>query len=379
MQIKKISVSSLFGMFNHTIPLNVDDGITIIHGPNGYGKSIILRMLDGLFNNRYSVLRQIPFEKFTVGFADGSLVWVEKKPPLLITINFCDSNRTAINSFSLDTNHNNISLSVLDKIIPHLERVTPAKWFYSPTGELLSLLDVLERFGHTLPFEPAQPPDWWLKVQQSIDFLLIKEERLSNIRESNVANRQYQWQQAVEEYSAELQESIKDCLAKSAKLSQSLDRTFPARLVAQMGQGTLTDDALREKLSRLEEQRSRLSEVGILEQEEESLLFPHEFIGHTKDVLEIYVHDMEQKLNVLSDLSRKISLFLAIINKRFLGKQFYFSKDTGFNFVSSVGDHLEKADLSSGEQHELVILYQLLFRTKPNSIVLIDEPETSLH
>jgi len=48
-------------------------------------------------------------------------------------------------------------------------------------------------------------------------------------------------------------------------------------------------------------------------------------------------------------------------------------------FVSSVGDHLEKAELSSGEQHELVILYQLLFRTKPNSIVLIDEPETSLH
>ena len=35
--------------------------------------------------------------------------------------------------------------------------------------------------------------------------------------------------------------------------------------------------------------------------------------------------------------------------------------------------------LSSGEQHELVILYELLFRAKSNSLILIDEPELSLH
>ena len=35
--------------------------------------------------------------------------------------------------------------------------------------------------------------------------------------------------------------------------------------------------------------------------------------------------------------------------------------------------------LSSGEQHELVIIYELLFRTDNNAIILIDEPELSLH
>lgn len=35
--------------------------------------------------------------------------------------------------------------------------------------------------------------------------------------------------------------------------------------------------------------------------------------------------------------------------------------------------------LSSGEQHELVILYELLFRTSDNSLILIDEPELSQH
>ena len=37
------------------------------------------------------------------------------------------------------------------------------------------------------------------------------------------------------------------------------------------------------------------------------------------------------------------------------------------------------ANLSSGEQHELVLFYELLFKVKPNSLILIDEPELSLH
>ena len=36
-------------------------------------------------------------------------------------------------------------------------------------------------------------------------------------------------------------------------------------------------------------------------------------------------------------------------------------------------------DLSSGEQHEVVLLYELIFNAKPDTLVLIDEPEISLH
>ena len=35
--------------------------------------------------------------------------------------------------------------------------------------------------------------------------------------------------------------------------------------------------------------------------------------------------------------------------------------------------------LSSGEQHEVVLLYELIFNVKPDILVLIDEPEISLH
>jgi len=40
---------------------------------------------------------------------------------------------------------------------------------------------------------------------------------------------------------------------------------------------------------------------------------------------------------------------------------------------------LKPADLSSGEQHELVLFHELTFGMAANSLLLIDEPEISLH
>ena len=53
--------------------------------------------------------------------------------------------------------------------------------------------------------------------------------------------------------------------------------------------------------------------------------------------------------------------------------------ELGFVFKTSRGLSLSPENLSSGEQHELVLLYDLLFNVEPGTLVLIDEPEISLH
>jgi len=62
-RITQINVTQLFGIFNHIIPLNNEEHITIIHGLNGFGKTTLLRMLNGIFHHRYSELRSIPFRR----------------------------------------------------------------------------------------------------------------------------------------------------------------------------------------------------------------------------------------------------------------------------------------------------------------------------
>ncbi|HEY1354310.1 MAG TPA: hypothetical protein VGF67_32270 [Ktedonobacteraceae bacterium] len=55
------------------------------------------------------------------------------------------------------------------------------------------------------------------------------------------------------------------------------------------------------------------------------------------------------------------------------------SRRDGFVFTAPRGTRLPLEKLSSGEQHELILFYELLFKTSPGSPIMIDEPEISLH
>ena len=78
MRLKEIRTHKLFGLFDHVIPLNMDERITIIHGPNGFGKTAILRMIAGIFGSSLSVLRSLPFDSLVLEFDDGRSLTVTK-------------------------------------------------------------------------------------------------------------------------------------------------------------------------------------------------------------------------------------------------------------------------------------------------------------
>lgn len=100
---------------------------------------------------------------------------------------------------------------------------------------------------------------------------------------------------------------------------------------------------------------------------------------HTRRVLSIYVNDEKQKLGLFDNLAKKIEFLKEAINKRFLYKRMGINKEDGYTFTTIDQKTLPSTKLSSGEQHELILLYELLFKVKPSSLILIDEPELSLH
>src|SRR5215472_15221445 len=85
-RIRQVSVTNLFGIFNHTIPLKMDEHVTIIHGPNGFGKTIMLKLLCALFSpvdplpQSYELLENIPFDELKVDFEDNTSFWISKSP-----------------------------------------------------------------------------------------------------------------------------------------------------------------------------------------------------------------------------------------------------------------------------------------------------------
>ena len=381
MRIKKITVKDLFGMFCHEIPLNMDDHITIIHGPNGIGKTILLKMLNALFRSSYEEFRNIPFRELSVDFDDGSILRLKK------TIKHGVDKSGEGNKLIFEFGKPGSKLKLYVIKFARLQEVVEGSSDYVET----IMKNWLRRgvsenpatFSGKSPQKIENEPYWLTEIQESIRIRFIETQRLLSFPDSR-SRRKYEESHrmtpTVLKYSEELADAIREKLAEYAALSQSLDRTFPTRLVKGNGPSKPTIDELRDDLSKLEEKRSRLMTAGLLDRGEEIDFKEFQEIDESNiNVLSVYVHDVKEKLEVLDELTDKIDLLVNIINSRFLYKKMSISKKEGFIFETSDGQSISPTDLSSGEQHELVLNYELLFKVKPNSLILIDEPELSLH
>jgi predicted ATP-binding protein involved in virulence len=300
MRIKEISVEGLFGVFNHTIPLNQEERITIIHSPNGYGKTAILRLIKSVFKGDLSTIGDTDFQRILIKFLDGHRYILNKRDNDLYSY-FKDSKQ--LNS-------------------DEIQKFTQA--IYNTKILFISIERVDE---------------------QQINFLIAKIEKTAK------------------EY---------------AELSQILESTYPTRLVEK--KNAFEINTLKERLKDIEEKQAELISIGLFDaQTLTNTSFIEKVNDSNKVALSLYVEDMSKKLSVFDQLEQKVEILCDIINSRFLYKKMFVSKDKGIYFKDNNGVELRFYQLSSGEKHELVMFYELLFNVEEDTLVLIDEPEISLH
>lgn len=410
MRITRISVKKLFGTFNHTIDLNLNDRITIIHGPNGVGKTTLLKLVDALFNKQGDELRSVPFRELIISFDNGSDLSLKNNCPQLkesvLKKNSKDENQFLLSykrkdqkpldwpsDLRLDPREYRVPLSFIERVIPNLQRVGSTRWIDEKTGDILSLEKVMQLYGSSLPPEfRAITPNWPLWFDEYFEFIsirFIRAQRLLLVNKESESNRYHgsliddekklQVSDAVLNYSYHLKEIIHQKLAESSTLNQSLDRTFPQRLIENhKNEIIIQKDELLQRLTAVEEKRKFLIGVGLYDPEKEPVPNPEIGDEHIQSVLSVYVQDQEEKLSIYSELAGRIDLLENLINSRFLYKRMRIDKEKGFAFETDQGP-LSPTKLSSGEQHELILIYELLFLTKKETLVFIDEPELSFH
>jgi predicted ATPase len=396
MRITRIEVDRLFNTFNHVIPLSSSEPITIMIGPNGFGKTTILRMINTVFNQSMRGLARIPFTELRIHLDNGGALSVTR------TVN--DTGTADIDLyFVIDKLRHSFRpepvgrevdfpLSAIERFVPELERVGPEEWRNARTGEFMVLEQVLDRYWENLPTSSTlrQTPDWLKELRDSLKVRLIDTERLTQpLALDSKSNRPLTHARAmpartVRRYAEELGGLVKKTLADYGELSQSLDRTFPARLVAQPSQLKIPRDQLRQELAQVEERRKQIIDAGLLREEHRYSYFPFEVPDldqveeSRQSVLAVYANDAREKLNVFNELYRRVAALTGIANSRLLHKRVIVGPE-GLSVVTPGGQELAPELLSSGEQHELVILYELLFKVEGNALILIDEPELSLH
>ena len=99
---------------------------------------------------------------------------------------------------------------------------------------------------------------------------------------------------------------------------------------------------------------------------------------NVSDALQIYVEDSKKKLATFDEVYSKVSVFRDLLSKKLKPKELLINRESGAQIRRGKED-IGLAKLSSGEKHEFIMLFKLIFETPANSLVLIDEPEISLH
>ena len=409
MRLQELRVMGLFGRFDHRLKLPADERVAIMIAPNGFGKTMILRMVNTVFTRPVRAFARMPFSEFALDFDDGSTLRVVRTTEAgpegetggadaspergAVELHYTGASGKHHEPYCPDARFTESDLGfpigMIEEMVPGLDQIGRSLWRDRRIGQELDLEDVLERYGAHLPIEPqpgATTPRWLDDLRTVIPVRLIDTERLTrslpgrSVRHRRMGAGQ---ERTVRRYSEALAEQVQQILSEYGSLSQSLDRTFPARLVEETDSFESSREFLRDELAAVELKRSELVEAGLLIQDEAwpgVMSVPN--VDQLKDthqgVLAVYVRDARQKLAVFDDVLAKVNTLKRIANQRFLHKQVSISL-SGLSVNSEDGTPLELEMLSSGEQHELVLLYELLFMVTRGSHILIDEPELSLH
>ncbi len=382
MRLREIIVEGLFNTFDYHIPLNMEDQITIIHGPNGFGKTILLKMIYGLLNADFAIFRETPFEKFRLVFEDESYIEVSHKEE-----DAKNNDDEEMLTISYSEGGDDITKHEYTFFVPNndYERVIIGSSLFA---RLEDANDIARKYAK------LKKPDWYERIISSVENhfietqrLLIKASKKENFYRIRIQGKKSEKSipmiYAVNKYSQELVQEIRSTLSDYASISQQLDRDFPKRLVSQAKRSahSLTSvDEIRKELDKLEEKRTRLQKVGLWDKATDAdFQITQDVDEDSINVLSLYIEDVRDKLKVFDDLAKKVELFRKIINDKFSYKEMSISKEEGFSISSNKGDKLSPDDLSSGEQHALVLVYQMLFKIPSDALLLIDEPEISQH
>jgi predicted ATP-binding protein involved in virulence len=176
----------------------------------------------------------------------------------------------------------------------------------------------------------------------------------------------------VEKLAGEMQTLLTQKKSEEGKLSEKLTTTQFNRIKECT---PLDEKDYKERFEAFLEKYLQLEMLGIYSE-------PLQYADYTENrqYLTVFLEDFEQRVNIYKEIIPKSSLFNDVMAaKKLNNKKITITKDKGFSVITDSGQELKLSNLSSGEQQEIIFLYELLFKVKEDSLVLIDEPETSMH
>ena len=348
MKLTNIRIYNLFGLEqnNFDIHLNAKDGISLLYGINGIGKTTIIKLIKACLDCDFRILKIKKFKTIEISFEDGSIIKV-----------FRD-----------------------DDFEPGMD--IPNCWI-----GLMGFEDYPIRYEYTDTKNRSYIFSFPLKIADAIDD--IDDNRIIN-EETTFSDNDFHYFTKEGQYNYN---KIKDILSKITNV-----HTIYATKEHSSGYNSMYDIVYSENDEILYFKRDQLLKLkkdiqNMLEIIDE---FPKEDIKWYEkaqfDLIPItipFIDRLEHNAAFIKDnfgdptYERQLKLLKKIINQNFglIYKNLDFNEKDGIIFapVNKNDKPVSYKKLSFGERKLISIFFELILECKNNSIVFIDEPETSLH
>lgn len=376
--IKRLKIKRLFGRFDYDVVLN-ENILTIITGPNGFGKSTLLKIIEA-------------FNKFNIEYFDTIKfvqidIYLDNEKTFSITP-YIDGIK--INGQEFEIKSKNRNLNYKNKVRfynGHLEtKYTFQEAFmrnfieYTEENddtcfdEVNKWLEIAKRIKFSKSKQKQKLYDVIMQIKDAMTKIyFIKEQRL--IRE-DTTNDKPRVVNVIEDIPNKLKNLMSDLSENYSQIANQLDNTYPTRLFdTEMG---IDQNAYKYKMDEMSKKFEKLKEYDISDMKVFSnVLFKEE---HSK-ALKVYFDDFDKKYEVYEKYILMCDLYTQIVNDRLSFKKVKISKEKGLS-VYEIDNETELVDLnrlSSGEKQVIVLFFELIFDTPNDILLLIDEPEISLH
>jgi len=387
-KIKAISVKNLFGTLSYDIKIRKDTP-TVLTAPNGAGKTHILEMLFSLLTGDLISLSSMPFDELRVIASDESGISVKRElldgQPQL-TLN-ATSQRHSIGK-PVKISPDLLANDLYRELPPWLRRVRPGRWLDMRRDIYLNASQVHRIYGHS----PISQLSAIEEREDLSEFLngkvtLVDTKRLDAVATTgrgrasidHMVDDPSEGEARIADYMRHLQSAIQSAQRESVAAAQKSDSQLVQRALDAASKTFRLED-LRHDYKQLQEHYQALA-ANTLAPGGALIPFPKRDTPTIRKIMGAFLEGYDERLEPLLQVNMKIQTLRDILDNKLnvSGKKTKMLSRGGLGFFSADGQRVRVEQLSSGEQHLVAIFTSLLFATDSESLVLIDEPEISLH
>lgn len=410
MKIKELVVKGLFGRFDYEINF-LNKKLLIITAPNGYGKSTLLKIIKSFVDSDYIFFINENFESIEFTFDNNKKVFIKKVryhegglfDDFFEEEDFdLKGNSTSIEIYSDDHKYI-INAENYERKVERFERMLPVTrlnkdlWMDDRTSEVYSFNEMLNKFKDTrLVQDSLELPSWLINITTQLNIEYISTNRLLGmdyiIPKRNRAESHNKLM--VDVIAGEIKDEIDKEIKKQFNEGRKRETSFPTRLMEALEENEeIHDIEIKDLITQIQIYESKYLSLDIVpDTGSTKQLGTSKFVSSMDQsvsagriVLKTYLNDVIEKFKLLDDLAKKLTLFSKSINDLMSFKKLSISSEKGFVIMTYKSDPdkynyiVPLSSLSSGEQHLLVLIGKLIFSQKNSGLILIDEPEISLH